>query len=1096
MAKASPAVVSFNAGELSPSIRGRTDLDKYSAGCRTLENYLPRVQGPALKRSGFRFVHPVKSAAGLTTTILAEWGEDVRSNGLETPADGNEDLVGTSLDGGIIAPWRVVNRFPTTSIPAGSVITQIQVRINVKGVLNVGSALWRIGPYNGDGLADAEPDSGGTAYSRCNLATDNYGVAFSDYRTTGVKTTDITTAQAIADLTAAANSGADFSICWQQTDESTGTEHYSRFSEYIEASNLQPALLVTFGENRARMIPFEFSTQQAYALEFGNQYMRVFKDNGIVLESPLVITATTNTAPVVVTSNGHGYSNGNEVLIQGTGISSIDGRYWVIAGVTANDFQLVGSTVPGSTSAQGTTTRVYEITTPYLASDLDAIAFAQNADVMYLVHPAYPPQKLSRTGHTAWTMIDAPFDWFPFAPENPVETDFMGASADSGSVTLTWTKGGFTSDYVNSYVRLREIPEAQHAKWDSTADYSTAAYQAFRTGGGGLAVGDRVQLDGRVYELIDLHGATGAGVGKVPPVHEDGQSTDGRVDWKFINYGAGYAKITAVIDAWRATATVIKTLPKSTTTTDQSITAFNSLNPIQLTVAAHGYETGDKIFIRGVSSTRGTALNNQVWTVTRVDANNFTVPTSGVGLAGSGGTSTQVYWASNVNGAASGFTATFPNLNKWSLGAWSVPSGYPRAVSFFEDRLWFAGTNANPQTLWGSRTSRYEDFRETKQDDSALLETLNTNTINVIEWLAGQDQLMIGTPGGEFLLRGGNDEPVTPTNVRSSRKSTDGARSGIQPISIGISVLFVQRAGLKLIELTSDLDTSSLLGVDLTILADHITRGSIRAMAFQREPDRILWVILEDGTLLGFTYERAQQVTGWHRHPVGGTTSKVESVAVIPAPDGASDQLWAVVQTTVGGTPQRFVEFLDPSWQRGSPIAEAFFVDHGLSYVGAPTNSIPGLFHLAGESVDVLADGVSVGPLTVSAGGTLGLSANASQVHAGKAFPATLEPMLLEAGAADGTAQGKIKRVTGVVLRLDQTGDGLFMGPSTTQLTEPVPRTVEGIALGALELMDGDTGYLPWPSGYEQASRIVLQHRSPLPCTVLAIYPNLTVQDR
>ncbi len=56
MAKSSPGVVSFNAGEASPRLYGRTDLEKYGKLCRELVNTIPLVQGGASKRSGTRYV--------------------------------------------------------------------------------------------------------------------------------------------------------------------------------------------------------------------------------------------------------------------------------------------------------------------------------------------------------------------------------------------------------------------------------------------------------------------------------------------------------------------------------------------------------------------------------------------------------------------------------------------------------------------------------------------------------------------------------------------------------------------------------------------------------------------------------------------------------------------------------------------------------------------------------------------------------------------------------------------------------------------------------------------------------------------------------
>jgi len=159
-------------------------------------------------------------------------------------------------------------------------------------------------------------------------------------------------------------------------------------------------------------------------------------------------------------------------------------------------------------------------------------------------------------------------------------------------------------------------------------------------------------------------------------------------------------------------------------------------------------------------------------------------------------------------------------------------------------------------------------------------------------------------------------------------------------------------------------------------------------------------------------------------------------------------------------------------------------VDSGLTYDGTPATTISGLDHLIGESVVALADGVAVGPFTVSASGTITLATAASKVQAGLPYTADLETMRIEAGAPDGTAQGRRKRIAVVVVRLDQTGEGLFMGPSPSEATESLR-----LASGAL--FDGDTDEFPWIGGTEQAGRIALRHTLPTPCTITGIFPRL-----
>lgn len=165
--------------------------------------------------------------------------------------------------------------------------------------------------------------------------------------------------------------------------------------------------------NIACLIKFQFSNQQAYVLEFTDGYMRVHKDNGVVTETAKNITGATQANPCVITSNSHGFSNGDEVYISGVvGMTELNGKFFLVAGAAANTFQLTdqdGNNVNSSAftaySSGGTVARVYEITTPYReADDLFDLKVAQNADTMYIVHPYYEPRKLTRSGHTSWTL--------------------------------------------------------------------------------------------------------------------------------------------------------------------------------------------------------------------------------------------------------------------------------------------------------------------------------------------------------------------------------------------------------------------------------------------------------------------------------------------------------------------------------------------------------------------------------------------------------------------------------------------------------------------------------------------------------------------
>lgn len=200
---------------------------------------------------------------------------------------------------------------------------------------------------------------------------------------------------------------------------------YNRMGSRFVDGVIDPAV-------RSRNIPFQFKTTQTYCLEFGHLKMRVVKDGAYVLEAAKTITGITQANPAVVTSNAHGFSNGDEVYIADVvGMTELNGRRFTVAGVTANTFQLLGEDSTGHTaySSAGTASRYYTLTTPYIEADLPTLKFVQSADTMTITHPGYAPRDLTRTGHAAWTLTAITFAAEQAAPTGVTATP-SSASAD------------------------------------------------------------------------------------------------------------------------------------------------------------------------------------------------------------------------------------------------------------------------------------------------------------------------------------------------------------------------------------------------------------------------------------------------------------------------------------------------------------------------------------------------------------------------------------------------------------------------------------------------------------------------------------------
>ena len=755
-----------------------------------------------------------------------------------------------------------------------------------------------------------------------------------------------------------------------------------------------------------RLIPFEFSTTQTYILEFGDLYIRFYKDSGAILEANKTITAITKANPGVVTSASHGFSNGDTVVISGVvGMTQVNGKRFTVASVATNTFQLkdidganVNTTSYTAYSSGGIANRVYTLTTTYETADLADLKFAQSADVMYICHPDFPPRKLSRTGHTSWTITNVDFSNGPFLDHNITTTTLTPSHKGVGQTTTV------------------------------TASAVTG--------------------------INDGNGFTSGDIGRL------------------VHFDEGHFKITSITSTTVVVGTVIKDLAKTTADTD------------------------------------------------------------------------------------------------WALGAWSEYTGYPSCVTFYEQRLVFAGTEHQPQTLFFSKSGDYENmddnYHGTVADDDAIIYTIASNQVNAIRFLSATRTLIVGTVGGEFSVSGGGtDDPVTPTNILIKKQSNHGC-ANIDAIPVGNVTLFLQRAKRKIRELAYNFDVDGYVAPDMTILAEHISESGIKSMSYQQEPNQLIWCVREDGRLVCLTYQREQQVVAWHKHIFGGAfgtgIAVCESIATIPT-DDKEYQSWVIVKRTINGVTRRYVEYINQFDFDETDNTNFNFLDSQLAYSGATTtldttvntsvtsiiltsatsftttgtvkidnelitytgistntltgctrgtnsttaathtagatvsqvvNSVTGLEHLEGQSVSVLANGATHPEKTV-ASGAISLSRFVNKVKVGLAYTSLLQTMRIDAGAQNGTSQAKTKRIYNITVRLYESV-GVEVGPDLNNM-ETIPfRSSATLMDKAIPVYTGDKE-IEFRGNYESDGFIFVRQTQPLPLTVLSLYPELITND-
>ena len=661
-----------------------------------------------------------------------------------------------------------------------------------------------------------------------------------------------------------------------------------------------------------------------------------------------------------------------------------------------------GQIVDGSSNA-------IELTTTYTTAQVPDVKFAQTADVMYLVHPAHPPRKLTRSSHTSWSITDVDLKRGAMLDPNITTTTLL-ANGRTGNVNITASASLFTSNDVGRLVQLHK----GFAKITSitSATVAVAAVQELE--------------DGRT-ELMPTYACTTISFHEGDPDNTGLEHNDRLED-----------------------------------------TAGNFID--------QGFEVGMRVTLTGSTSNNFTNL----LVVAVTDTTLVIAPGNDLAAEAAGDSVTLV--------------GSLVADKKWRLGAFFIGS-YPSTVAFYEQRLVFAGTSNQPQTMFFSQSGDFENFEIGTDADDGLQYTIGSNEVNVIRYLVSSSQLVVGTSGGEFVVRAsGFDEPLTPTNTQIKQQTTFGS-APIQPLLIGNSTLFIQRAKRKLRELAFSSESDSYVAPDMTILAEHITEGGIEEMAYQQEPDSVAWLVRADGVLACMTFRREEQVVAWHRHIVGGAfgsgNAVVESVATIPG-DIDEDQVWVIVKRTINGATKRYVEYLS-GFDFGTDVGNAFFVDSGLTYSGSAATTISGLNHLEGQSVAILADGAAHANKTVSSG-SITLDRSVTKAQIGLPFTSKLETLRIDAGSAMGSSQGKNKRIGEVTVRLFRTV-GLKIGTSSTELDTIPFRSSSDSMDTALSLFTGDKT-AEFNGGYDDDATITIIQDLPLPMTILAIFPTLSVFDK
>lgn len=744
---------------------------------------------------------------------------------------------------------------------------------------------------------------------------------------------------------------------------------------------------------QSRLIPYIFSRSQSYILEFGNLYMRVYKD-------------------------------GAQVQVSGS---------------------------------------PYEIVTQYTEAMLADLDYVQGADTMFIAHQSVPITRVRRFGHSDWRLDEAPFVHLPVSEigHRPATTLTLSAATVGAARTATAGAASFLAADVGRSITasggvgvIRSITSSTEAVVNITSAFGATSYasQAWKIDGTPVApVTPSVKdpVGGLVQLTLGAAGAAGAG----------------------------------------------QTLSQLTFYTARLGNAAH----IAVYLAGHGYTAGQTVVISGAVPT----AFNGTYTITAVGADAFAMDVD-LGIAGQSasapGTATKSSstgvggWRSDdvgsyvyLNGGIVRIDSVVSNqiatgtilkamtaaiqaqVDEWTLmqPAWNAVDGYPRTATLNSQRLFAAGSPGFPQTVWGSEIGNVLNFMGDVDDDDGFAYNIDSREVNPIAYLPSNRALMALTFGGEFTIFGGQEKPITPTNIQVNPQSTFGCAL-VRPILIGNQLFYIQRDGKVLRAASYQLESDAYISPDISKLSKHLMTSPIISIAYQQSPYSCIWMVRADGKAISITIDNEENVIAWAWHETDGL---IESIACIPGSDG-QDQLWAVVKRTINSVVKRYVERMDDTVHTDACLT-------GTS--GTATTAWSGLAHLEGKTVKVVADGIPIKDCVV-ASGAITTEVAALSVEIGLAYTPTVSMLTPELPGPLGTSQGKAMRISKATAYLLETvgchinGDPVEFRKLDTPVTldSPVPPFT-----GTHEL-----SILGWNKG---AAKLTFEQRAPLPFHLLAV---------
>jgi hypothetical protein len=871
------------------------------------------------------------------------------------------------------------------------------------------------------------------------------------------------------------------------------------------------------------LIPFQASFTVNYVLEFGDFYLRFYVNGGPVLESGVAITGVTQANPAVV-SVVNTYSVGDWVFISGVaGMTQLNGNYYQIIARTGTTITLgspgngnpIDSTGYSAYVSGGATQRVYTLPTPYAASDLALLKFAQNVNLLILTHSSYVPYVLTLKSAANWTL-----NAIQFGPTLPAPgTPSIASSLGSGFVQYGYCVTAVDANGIESapsavatisskaYILITTgVPQGTNTiTW--TAVPGAASYNVYKAQVAFtpqiIPGGTQLGLCGNCTNTTFIDSGIDADFAQTPPIPQNPFQGAGVQSIAVTNKGnySPPGTITVVIDAAPAggqTATAQVVMEILTQTVANGGAGWNNgdifTGPGGSTFRAHvgsgGVVTSFDLIYAGAFS--GPLPSNPVQ-LDRTPGGmnlpafvNLTWDVQSVLLTSPGAGYTSVPNVTFSSGAATAVATLAPG----SFGNPSVPS-------FFQQRLVLAAPPQGVQTFYMSQPGGPYNFNISNptQDDDAITASLSSTRLNTIKSMIPiQSGLLFMTDTSAWVVNGGgSNQAITPPDATAQVQSYVGA-CDVPPIVANNDVLYVQSKNSIVRDLTYNFYTNIYTGADISVLSSHLFYGyQVLEWAYAEEPFKIIWAVRNDGIMLSLTFVKEQEIIGWAHHD---TTGLYKSVCAITeqVSFGFIDAIYMVVERVINGNTVKYIERMaERIFPNG--VEDAWCVDAGIQYNGSPTTTFTGAQHLAGATVTGLADGVAIVPFSMPVSGNFTLSTPASKVTVGLAFLPQVGTLPLDLG--EPTVQSKRKKITGLTARVNETL-GLWCGRNLNTQVAMKDLVVGNVGTMSnqivTDLVSSDARTIVDPQ-WDAFGAYFITQPNPMPATILALIPEIEVGD-